>query len=293
MRRDRDDASDAVQRKVEDARREMERAQRKLEELYREREKADIESGDQYYSSESHGDNERVRIRVRENHRDRHDRAERDHDRDHDHASDRDHEYEFEFDVDHDFDFAEAFDIDIEIDDETIERISERIEITLDKLGKAFVERHDVNAVDMGKLRDLFPGTVAGMKRVNIDSSSDGAFGFRVSQTSAEYEGQRTELKLTVIDLGSLGGIAREGMEMLEAEIDRESDDEYVRTTRIEGHPAKIHFEKGRRYDTLNVVVMVADRFVFAMEAEGTDLSEALLEDVLNDFSIDDIEDLD
>ena len=79
---------------------------------------------------------------------------------------------------------------------------------------------------------------------------------------------------------------------MLEAEIDRKSEDEYVRTTKIKGHPAKIHFEKGRRYDSLSVVVMIADRFVFAMEAEGTDLSEELLEDVLDDFSIDNVANL-
>ena len=281
IRDDSGESSQSVRRKIEDARREMERAQRKLEELYAERERSDGEYENEYYTSETGGDKERVRIRVRTGRGEDHDYG-----RHEDNGRDHDRDHNFDFDKDFDFDF------DLNIDGETIERIAGRIEITLGKLSEAFANRDDVKAVDMDDLRGLFPRSVAGMKRVNMNSSSKGAFGFRISQTEAEYEGERTEMTLTVVDLGSIGSIVRGGFDLFEAEIDRESDDGYVRTTKINGHPAKIHFEKGRHYDSLEVVVMIADRFVFAMEVEGTDLSEELLEDVLDDFPIADIEDL-
>ena len=55
--------------------------------------------------------------------------------------------------------------------EKTIERISERIELTVGKLAEAFENRDDVKSVAMDELRDLFPSTVAGMKRVDINSS--------------------------------------------------------------------------------------------------------------------------
>lgn len=280
--------SEEILKRIEQAKSELVRAQRKLEELRRKhRESVGSESG-----------NERIRIRMNAS-RHQEDGEARYRDNDDDHRSDKyhhgeagdedgDYEYNYEYDYDED-----GFDIDINFNDADLKKAFEGIGRTLEKLGEAFNNSEDVRAVDTDDLRSLFPRRVAGMERSNMNSSSNGAFGLRITQTEAEYRGQRTDLSLTVIDLGSLGGVAREGLDMMKAEIDRESNDEYVRTTTIQGYQAKIHFERGRRNDELNVVVMVADRFIFLLEAEGTDLNEDLIDDVLNDFSLEHLEGLD
>ena len=98
--------------------------------------------------------------------------------------------------------------------------------------------------------------------------------------------------ELTVVDLGGLGGLARAGLDLVDAEIERESDREWVRTMDIEGHPAKVHFERGYDEDEIEVAIFVGERFVVAMEIEGEDLSEEIIKDILDDFDLDDLEDL-
>jgi hypothetical protein len=270
-----DEISEDVRARIDEARIKIDLAQQKLDRLH------EASRGD-----DQTVERERIRINVKDHKTETvtdgtSDRYSADGDYDHDkYHSSGDHQ-------DHDLD------IDIEIDEEAIHAAVSGIGATLERLGEALKNDADVVAVDMDDLRDLFPGEVAGMKRVNMNSSREGAFGFRVSQTEAEYRGEHTDLSLTVVDLGSLGGLAQSGFDLMDIEDSKKSDDGYVRTMKIGGYPAKLQFEKGRRQDNLDVAIMIANRFVLAFDAKGTDLSEQLLEDVLDDFPLDAIADLD
>ena len=289
-RENRGELKEDVRRRIEDARHELERARQKLEELHAaEFQEAAAAEEEKVYMAErertekvrrqydrstaraysesrksSNSDTERIRIRVNGETL-----------VDHDH---RDYDYDV--------------DVDIDIDEEEIEEILENLGETIERMGNAWDETSDVRSVGSDELRDLFHSEIAGMERTNINSDRSGGFGISITTVEARYRGQRTDLELTVVDLGSLSGIAREGMDMIDAEFDSESDGEYVRSDRIDGYPAKIHFEQGRRHDELGVAVFVGDRFVVAMKAEGTDLTEELIEDVFDDFDLDDLADL-
>jgi hypothetical protein len=272
------DMKDDVRRRIEDARRELDRARRKLQELHQAgRDSYSEHESDDRYGDKDRDDRDSERIRIRVNG---------------DTVVDLDtngHDSEGSYDYDYDYDY----DVDIDIDEEEIEAIVERLGESLERMGEAISKGADVESVDSDDLRDLFLKEIAGMKRVNINSDREGAFGFTVTTVEAEYRGQRTELELTVVDLGSLGGLAQEGLDMIDAEIDERTEDGYTRTMTVNGYPAKIEFERKRSKDELSVAIFVGERFVVAMEAVGTDLTEELIDDVFDDFDLDDLEDLD
>lgn len=279
----RGDIKDDVRRRIEDARRQLQRAREKLRELSESG--FENESGGVFVVREKrherdrdHSGNERIRIRIN---------GETVVDFDHHSDSDGDDDHDYDYDYDYDFDF------DFDFDEEKIEQAFEKLGENIERLVKALENDSDVKSADIEDLRDLFSDEVAGMERVNINSDRSGAFGFSVTTVEAKYRGQRTVLELTVIDLGSLGGMAHEAIDMIDAELDENSDDGYVRTDEIDGYPAVIKFERHGNKDELGVAIYVGDRFVVAMKAKGTDLTEELIKDVFDDFDLDDLEDLD
>ena len=143
-----------------------------------------------------------------------------------------------------------------------------------------------VETVDFRKLKELLPEELNGMNRTSASGEKTNSFGIKVSQSEGKYKSEDGEqnIKITIIDLGSMKGLT--GMALFAwtmAEIDKETEDGYEKTTEFKGYKA---FEK---YNTKNkngdLEVIVGDRFMVKGEGWGVDMDDVHNALSLIDFS--------
>jgi len=143
-----------------------------------------------------------------------------------------------------------------------------------------------VETVDFRKLKELLPEELDGMNRTSASGEKTNSFGIKVSQSEGKYKSEDGEqnIKITIIDLGSMKGLT--GMALFAwtmAEIDKEAEDGYEKTTEFKGYKA---FEK---YNTKNkngdLEVIVGDRFMVKGEGWGVDMDDIHNALSLIDFS--------
>jgi hypothetical protein len=151
----------------------------------------------------------------------------------------------------------------------------------LEEVGRALKNDPDAQPVDFRKLRDLLPGEIDGMERIDVEGENAGAIGIRISRATARYDGLGRDLELSLIDLGTLHRAAEEGLDALDAHVDREWEDGYERTTEIQGHPAHIKVHRHGSSTDLEATILVGGRFVVHVEADGRGVSEELVEEVM------------
>ena len=163
-----------------------------------------------------------------------------------------------------------------------LKSIGEAIEL----VGAALQNDSDIEPVDYRKLRDLLPREINGMKRISTDGSRKSALGIRISKIEAEYEGPRRDMSIAIIDLGSVSGAAAAGLDFFDPEFDGDYGDGYKRSTEFEGYPAIVKVDNSGRYHHYEAVVMVAERFVVTIDADGRGLDENIIEDVLDEISL-------
>ncbi len=130
---------------------------------------------------------------------------------------------------------------------------------------KAAAQAEPVNFRD---LKALLPETVGGLKRTSSSGEKTGITGLTISQAKASYElegGKQLDIK--IVDTGGSGSpiaIAAFGLAMVE--IDREDDNGYERTSKINGFKA---FEKwNSKKEQGEYKVLVANRFVVELEGK-------------------------
>ena len=143
-----------------------------------------------------------------------------------------------------------------------------------------------VETVDFRKLKELLPEELDGMNRTSASGEKTNSFGIKVSQSEGKYKSEDGEqnIKITIIDLGSMKGLT--GMALFAwtmAEIDKETEDGYEKTTEFKGYKS---FEK---YNTKNkngdLEVIVGDRFMVKGEGWGVDMDDIHNALSLIDFS--------
>ena len=143
-----------------------------------------------------------------------------------------------------------------------------------------------VETVDFRKLKELLPEELDGMNRTSASGEKTNSFGIKVSQSEGKYKSEDGEqnIKITIIDLGSMKGLT--GMALFAwtmAEIDKETEDGYEKTTEFKGYKA---FEK---YNTKNkngdLEVIVGDRFMVKGEGWGINMDDIHNALSLIDFS--------
>ncbi len=156
----------------------------------------------------------------------------------------------------------------------------------LEKIGDALQEDSDIQPVDHRKLKDLLPREVAGMERYDTDGSTNSVLGIRTSKIEARYEGPRGDMSIEIVDLGSLSGAATIGLEFIDARVDREYDNGFERTTVIDGYPAIVKFDDRGRTQRHKAVIMVSERFVVEIKAEGRGLDNDIIEQVVDHISL-------
>jgi hypothetical protein len=88
------------------------------------------------------------------------------------------------------------------------------------------------------------------------------------------------------VDLGSLSGAATAGLEMLDSRIDREMENGYERTTEIDGYPAFISIKDRDNRVKRVAIIHVTDRFLVAIDAEGRNLPDDIIDQAVDRISL-------
>ena len=138
------------------------------------------------------------------------------------------------------------------------------------KMNEAALGAKVVEPVDFRVLKSLLPEGLPGMRRENATAEKTGMMGIQTSVASADYNaesGAHIDIKIT--DLGSVSGfaaMAAYGWAM--ADIDRETETGYEKTTTIGGHRA---YEKWNSRDKDgDISVIVGNRFL--VEVDGSNV---------------------
>lgn len=180
-----------------------------------------------------------------------------------------------------------------------IKKIDDFVEEMKD-MQKDMEEGKEVEPVDFRELKALLPEEIGELKRVSASGEKTNSFGIFVSKTEGKYEfvvesdsEQKSErndrLKIEITDLGNMkgwGGFAAFAWTF--AEIDKETDTGYEKTTTYKGHKA---YEK---YNTRNssgkIEVLVAKRYMVSVE--GNNVAMDLIKEALDEIDIGRLEEL-
>jgi hypothetical protein len=124
-------------------------------------------------------------------------------------------------------------------------------------------------AVSPSVLQALLPGTLAGLSRASVESSSAGAGGVGASRAEARYgEGERS-VTLEITDMAAMGGLAALGS-AFNVESSRTTETGYERIGTVDGRMTTEKWDSGSREGTYGVVI--ASRFLIEAEGHGVDM---------------------
>lgn len=125
-----------------------------------------------------------------------------------------------------------------------------------------------VQPVDFRALKDLLPKALAELPRKRASGEKAGISGMTISQASATYQAGDQRIELKIVDTGGLvGPMAFAAMGLAMAEIDREDEDGYERTSMLNGHKVFEKWHQTSRHGEYKV--LVAGRFVVDVEGDG------------------------
>jgi major membrane immunogen (membrane-anchored lipoprotein) len=153
------------------------------------------------------------------------------------------------------------------------------------EMEKNMKEGKAVEVVDFRELKALLPEEVEGMKRTKAEGEKNSAMGFNVSQAEGDYQTEdgSNSLDIQIVDMGNmsgLAGLATWGWTI--AEIDKETETGYERTTKYQGHKA---FEKyDNQYQNGNIDVLVEGRFMVSVN--GNNVPMETIKSALDDIDL-------
>lgn len=138
------------------------------------------------------------------------------------------------------------------------------------QMGSALTGAVKVEPVDFRKLREVLPEKLAGLPRASLEGSKSSLVGLATSQVEAVYgDGKGGRVSVSIVDSGTLTGVASLAAAWIHVEIDKEGTSGYERTTRLAGRKAYERFDTATRTGKLDV--LVAGRFLVQLEATGLD----------------------
>ena len=144
------------------------------------------------------------------------------------------------------------------------------LEEAMDEVQKALQgdgEKKEV--VDFRKLKELLPEKLAGLERTAYRGEKAGALGFNLSTASAEYGDGNQELEATIVDFAGVVSALMGMAAWSTVEMDREDENGYERTTKIEGYKAFEKYNSQARSGELSV--LVEDRFIVTLKGRNID----------------------
>lgn len=125
--------------------------------------------------------------------------------------------------------------------------------------------------VDFRALKDLLPEDLPGMKRTSAEGEKAGAMGFVASNAEGRYQAEGGgNITVKITDVGAMTGIgALAAFAWATAEIDRETENGYERTTTQKGYKGYEKYDRSSKSG--EVSLLVANRFVVGID--GYDIS--------------------
>lgn len=129
----------------------------------------------------------------------------------------------------------------------------------------------DAEPVAYETLQALLPDGLDGLRRTDLRGERDGAMGFFVSTAEAHYEGADGTIEIAIVDLGGITNPSMFGFGWTETDTHREWSGGYERTVTFDGHRA--HEQYDRDAGTGQMAVIVADRFVVAVDGTGVPMT--------------------
>ncbi len=183
--------------------------------------------------------------------------------------------------------------------EESVEKLSEDISGNLsgalNKLQDALKdvegkleEGEEVELANFRELKELLPKRLLGMDRYSHTGEKSGISGFKISQASAKYRDGDKRLEITILDSGgmALASLGAAAWTMLD--VDRETDDGYERTTKIDGFKAYEKFNA--KTGDAEISIFYKDRFLVSINGDNLEKGDA--ESVLDDLDLDELDDM-
>ncbi|WP_254562772.1 hypothetical protein [Dyadobacter diqingensis] len=155
---------------------------------------------------------------------------------------------------------------------------------------KDMQNKEPVDPVDFRKLKELLPEKAAGLSRKEASGEKNGAMGFTISRAEARYSDEsNTSVHVEIFDTGGVAGVATMALAAWTmADIDKETENGYEKTTKIEGYKGFEKYNNESKSGEINV--LVADRFV--VNVNGDNLTMDQLKSILADIDLDKLSDL-
>ncbi|MCB0653184.1 MAG: hypothetical protein KDC85_18060 [Saprospiraceae bacterium] len=141
------------------------------------------------------------------------------------------------------------------------------ININADNLQDALKQLNngkEVAVVDHRELKDLFPNSIGGFKRVSAESQKTGFGGLKTSIATAEYKDGDAKLKLSIVDAAGIGLAINAMAGWTGLDIDKETDDGYERTTEIDGHKAFVSYDN--KDEDGQIAMFIRNRVLYTAE---------------------------
>jgi len=157
---------------------------------------------------------------------------------------------------------------------------SKEMEDAVNSLKDAFTTKKDgkeIEVVDFRELKKLMPDRISGMKQTSSTGEKTGMLGFKFATAQAEYEDGDQSLDMSITDVAGIGILTASMAAWTNMDMDRETENGYERTTKIDGHPAFEKWDGDRKRGELSV--FVDDRFIITIEGQNIaekDLRKAL-----------------
>jgi len=122
-------------------------------------------------------------------------------------------------------------------------------------------------------LQAMLPGTLAGLARTEISSSSAGAAGIGGSTAEAKYGDGDARVTLRIIDMAAMGGLAPLGT-AFNVQSNRETATGYERTQTIDGRMTSEKWDTESKRGSFGV--LVGNRFMIEADGSGIESIDAL-----------------
>jgi Yip1 domain len=119
-------------------------------------------------------------------------------------------------------------------------------------------------AIPADILQGLLPATLGGLPRTSIESQSGGAAGIAGSNAEARYGSGDTEIRLSVTDLGAMGGLAALGG-AFNVQSTKQEGTSYEKIGKVDGRMTTEKFDSADRRGSYGTIV--GDRVM--IQAEG------------------------
>lgn len=149
------------------------------------------------------------------------------------------------------------------------EAVQQGLDAFFKAMGVAKQQAAPTALLDHRELKALPPAELKGWKKVGASAERSGAMGMTVSRAEATYEGANgARIEVEYSDLGGLGGLgAFAQAAWVSADVDRETDRGFERTTKYKEY--KAHEEYDQQIRSGKLEVLLGGRLMVSVRGSG------------------------